>query len=169
MKTIICDAGPLIFLAKIGELQLISDVLRGEIIVLTPIVEEVLSDSAGTVELMRLRKFLETVTVIDYRQSNHPSQSLSESDRSVLNWAVENRADWLIADERLLRRIAREEKLEVIGTFGILIAAYRLKMRSASKVRRMIDDLIGKYDCRISISLYQRFMRELSKDSGRKS
>ena len=52
---IICDASPLILLAKINQLDLIHKVLEGETLVLQCIVDEVCSDSAGEVE--RIRRF----------------------------------------------------------------------------------------------------------------
>jgi predicted nucleic acid-binding protein len=79
----------------------------------------------------------------------------------VLNWSIQNQVDWLVADERLLRRIAKEEKIEVIGMFGILIAAARKNLRSTRVVKLMIDELVGKHGCRISVSLYQRLIEVL--------
>ena len=162
MKTILCDASPLIFLAKLDELSLIAEVLEGEIVILQSIVDEVCCDSAGEIELLRLRRFLNSITVVEFSDSDYPSQSLSENDRSVLNWSIRNRVDWLVADERLLRRIAKEEKIEVIGIFGILIAAARKELRTTAQVRSMIDELVGKHGCRISVSLYQSLIEALN-------
>ena len=47
MKTIVCDASPLIFLAKLNRLDLVARVLCGEIFVLRCVLDEVLSESAG--------------------------------------------------------------------------------------------------------------------------
>lgn len=57
MTTILCDASPLIFLAKLDSLDLISQVLGGEVVILRCVADEVCSDSAGEVESLRLRKF----------------------------------------------------------------------------------------------------------------
>jgi predicted nucleic acid-binding protein len=161
MKTVLCDASPLIFLAKLDELGLIAEVLESDVFILQAIVDEVCSESADEVELLRIRRFLDSVTVVEFRDSDYPSQTLSENDRSVLNWSIQNQVDWLVADERLLRRIAKEEKIEVIGMFGILIAAARKNLRSTRVVKLMIDELVGKHGCRISVSLYQRLIEVL--------
>ncbi|MDF1812383.1 MAG: DUF3368 domain-containing protein [Verrucomicrobiales bacterium] len=164
MKTILCDASPLIFLAKIDQLELIFEVLEGEVSVLQVIVDEICSESANEIELMRLRAFLKSVEIVDFSDSEYPSETLSKNDRSVLNFAIRNQVDWLVADERLLRRIAIENKIAVIGTFGILIGAVRKNLRTADEVQTMVDDLVGKHGCRISIALYQQIIKALEGD-----
>jgi hypothetical protein len=57
MKTVLCDASPLIFLAKLDRLALIKDVLGGNICVLRLVVDEVCRSDAPPVELSRLIRF----------------------------------------------------------------------------------------------------------------
>jgi len=158
---IICDASPLILLAKIDYLDLIDKVLEGEIMVLQVIVDEVCSDSAGDVERIRLNRFVKTVKVVDFVDPEYPSTTLSQNDRSVLNWAIQNQPDWLIADEKLLRRIAKEEGLQVIGTIGLLVAGYRKSFLSKAQVKAKIDELITVHKYRISVGLYQKILQEM--------
>jgi hypothetical protein len=161
MNTVVCDASPLIFLAKLGRLPLISATLGGSVVVPQCIVDEVLSDSAGPQERARLIELLEHVQVVDFEASWAPSRSLSRSDQSVLAWAVENGADWLVTDERLLRRIAIAEGVRVVGFLGLLIVAAQRGSLSRSAARLAIDDAVSKHGCRISIDLYRRLLVEL--------
>jgi predicted nucleic acid-binding protein len=161
MKVVVCDASPLIFLAKLDRLSLISAVLGGNTFVLKCIVDEVLSESAGPHERVRLSEFLEQAQIVDFEDSRAPSRSLSRSDQSVLVWAIENRADWLVADERMLRRIAVAEGIRVVGFFGLLIGAVQRGILSRSQARLAIDEAISKHGCRISIDLYRRLLAEL--------
>lgn len=158
---IICDASPLILLAKIDCLDLIDKILEGEIMVLQVIVDEVCSDSAGDVERIRLNRFVKTVKVVDFVDTEYPSTTLSQNDRSVLNWAIQNQPDWLIADEKLLRRVAKEEGLQVIGTLGLLVAGYRKGFLSKNEVKAKLDELITAHKCRISVGLYQKILQEM--------
>jgi predicted nucleic acid-binding protein len=87
----------------------------------------------------------------------------------VLVWAVENRADWLVADERILRRIAVAERIRVVGFLGLLVAAAQRGILSRSQTRRAIDDAVSKHGCRISIDLYQRLLAELGYGAGAES
>ena len=169
MTVVVCDASPLVFLAKLDRLSLISAVLGGDVFVLQCIVDEVVSEGAGHQERARLDEFLEQVRIVDFEASRPASRSLSRSDQSVLVWAVENRADWLVADERMLRRIAVAERIRVVGFLGLLVAAAQRGILSRSQTRRAIDDAISKHGCRISIDLYQRLLAELGYGAGAES
>lgn len=162
MTVVVCDASPLVFLAKLDRLPLISAVLGGDILVLRCVVDEVLSDSAGPQERVRLDRSLEQARIVDFEAARPPSRSLSRTDRSVLIWAVEHRADWLVADDRLLRRIAAAEGIRVVGFLGLLVAAVQRGALSRSQARLAVDDAISKHGCRISIELYQRLLAELA-------
>ncbi len=166
MTGVVCDASPLVFLAKLDRLPLISAVLGGDVFVLRCIVDEVASEGAGPRERERLDEFLERVQIVDFDSSPPPSRSLSRCDQSVLLWAVENRADWLVADERMLRRIAVAERIRVVGFLGLLIAAAQRGILSRSEARLAIDDAVSTHGCRISIDLYRRLLAELASGPG---
>jgi len=161
MRTVRCDASPLIFLAKLDRLDLIPDLLGPGVCALRLVIDEVCRADTPPVEFGRLTRFLEKIEVIDFAESGHPSQSLSRSDRATLNWAIRNRPDWLLADERLLRRVAVGEGLAVIGTLGLLFMAGRAGVLTKSELRSGVEDLVGEHGFRISVDLYQRVLREL--------
>jgi predicted nucleic acid-binding protein len=169
MTVVICDASPLVFLAKLDRLSLISAVLGGDIFVLRCIVDEVLPEGAGPQERARLEEFFEQVQIVDFEAARPPSRSLSRSDQSVLVWAIEHRADWLVADERMLRRIAVAEKIRVVGFLGLVIAAAQRGILSQAQARPAIADAVSKHGCRISIDLYQRLLAELGYGLGAES
>ena len=162
MKVIVCDASPLIFLAKLNRLNLIPDVLQGRVSVLKCVVREVSSDNAGVTETTRMSAFLDSVEIIDFQAPEGSSKALSPSDQSTLTWAIEHRADWLVADERLLRRVAREEDISTVGFLGILVEAARQGILSATEAREAIDESISRHGCRIAVALYQRILSELA-------
>jgi predicted nucleic acid-binding protein len=158
---VVCDASPLIFLAKLNRLELIEQVSGREPVVLRCVKEEVLSDRASPVERERLENWFSGVRLIDYSGSLFASNALSRSDQSSLAWAVENQAEWLLADERLLRQFAKEYGVRVIGFCGLLLQAVRLRHLRAEKARQLIDVAVRDHGFRISIELYQRIQREL--------
>jgi predicted nucleic acid-binding protein len=163
MKTIVCDASPLIFLAKLDRLGLLARVLPGKLFVLRCVVDEVLSESAGPAERRRLDAFIESVEVIDFDVPDEPNGALSHSDRSTLAWAIENQVDCLLADERLLRRVAVQENIAVIGFLGVLLRSALQGILSVTQVRDDINNCVSQHGCRISIALYQRLMSELDR------
>jgi len=158
---VICDARPLIFLAKLNRLDLIASVLQGEIVVLDCVRRELLTENIHSLEEKRLRHFLETARTPVFNAVFSPSFSLSPSDQSTLSWAIQNHADWLLADERLLRRIAREQGIAVVGFCGLLVQAAKAGLLSAEEVRADIDTAISRHHFRISIRLYQAILHEL--------
>jgi predicted nucleic acid-binding protein len=120
-----------------------------------------LTENIPPIEGERILRFLEATRNPLYTAVFSPSFSLSSSDQSTLSWAIQNRADWLLADERLLRRIAREQGIPVVGFCGLLVQAAKIGLLSAEEVRADIDTAISDHRFRISIRLYQRLLGEL--------
>lgn len=160
-RIVICDSSPLIFLAKTGSLDLIGKVLPGRLVVLGCVVGEILGDRAAAVESDRLRTWLEEVDLIEYEGSLFPASALSRSDQSTLAWAVNHEAAWLVADERLLRRVARQRGIRVIGFCGILVKAAERGLLTSRECRRLIDEAVDHHGLRISVNLYRRILDAL--------
>jgi|688.fasta_scaffold418028_3 predicted nucleic acid-binding protein len=157
-RCVICDASPLIFLAKVDALALLQTLIPGRWVVLQCVVNEILGERAAPLEAERLRRWLAEVEVIDFEGSLFPSQALSRSDQSSLAWAVKNQADWLIADDRLLRRFAKEHHLGVIGFCGVLVKSVDHRLLDAREAREMIDQAVDRHGLMISVSVYRLIM-----------
>ena len=155
---IVCDASPLIFLAKLDQLGLIEQVTGRGAVVLRCVVDEVLSKRAMPLEAERLAEWLSAVEVVDYTGSLFPTDALSRSDQSSLAWAVENHVEWLLADERLLRRFAQERGIQVIGFCGLLLQAVSRNCMPPEGARTAIDTAIRDHGFRISVDLYQQIV-----------
>lgn len=161
MKLVVCDASPLVFLAKLDLLRLIYEVLGGDVFVLKCVVDEVCSESALPMERDRLDAFFQNVTVVDSTESRHQSRSLSKCDHYTLTWAVDNDADWLVADERLLRRVAKGEGISVVGFLGLIVEGTRSELLATEEAVEAVDAAVSQHGCRISIALYQQVIKEL--------
>jgi predicted nucleic acid-binding protein len=160
---VVCDASPLIFLAKANRLSLIPSLFPGDVVVLDVVVRELLHESTPAVEAQRLRAFLANAASPSWEGKLDPSSSLSISDRSSLAWAIANRADWLLADERLLRRVAAEHGIAVVGFCGILVQSARVGLLTPAQVRFDIDTAISRDHLRISVQLYREILLALPK------
>lgn len=158
---VVCDASPLIFLAKLNQLGLVEGVTGRQAVVLRCVVDEVLSQRAMPLEATRLREWLSAVEIVDYTGSLFPTDALSLSDQSSLAWSVENHAEWMLADERLLRKFARERGIQVIGFCGLLLQAVFSGHMTPKQARAIIDTAIREHGFRISVELYQRIMARL--------
>lgn len=162
-QVVVCDASPLIFLAKLNRLELLERSIGARTVVLRCVVEEILSEKATPLEAERLRAWLESVEVVDYSGSLVASQALSLSDRTSLAWAIEHEADWFLVDERLLRRFAKERGIRVIGFCGLLLRAAAQGILKKSEVQTLLDTSIREHGFRISIELYQNICDRLKK------
>ena len=160
-RLVICDASPLIFLAKVDQLELIAKVTGCPVVVLSCVVREILSERATPVEAHRLRIWLSNVETVEHEDSLFTTDALSKSDQSTLAWAVKNRAEYLLADERLLRRFAQEYGIRSIGFCGILIQASQKGYLSQGEARRCIDVAVQEHGLRISVQLYQKILDRL--------
>lgn len=164
MMTVVCDASPLIFLAKLNRLELITRLLGADVVVLQCVVAEVF---AGThdhdPEQSRLETFFEHVRIVTFEESRFTSGRLSVSDRQTLTYAIRHHAAWLVADERLLRRVARHEGIATIGTLGLLAGAARRGLLSRRAALADLDTAISSHRFRISVALYQKFQGGIRK------
>ena len=159
---VVSDASPLIILAKLDRLGLLAALFDADITVLRCVVSEVLGERAGLLERQRLETFFEAdARIVEFSGSDLASRTLSASDQSSLIYCQQNNADWLVADERLLRRIAGGNGIAVIGTMGILLEAVRREILSKSEANLDVQKAVRDHGLRISIALYQRILQEL--------
>lgn len=158
--TVLCDASPLIFLAKLERLELLA-LLGQRIVVLKCVADEILSERATVRESAQLKALLSKVEIIEFHESAYESRTLSRSDRTTLTFAVKHRVDWLVVDERLLRRVAGEEGVQTIGTLGLLTLAVRKGVLSPAEARADLDRAVSSLGFRISSQIYQRVIGEL--------
>jgi len=163
--TTLCDASPLIFLAKIDLLDLLHEVPGGRLVVLNVVKQEVLADPKTDAERTRLEAFLQRVHMESMTvNSKYRTGPLSENDRACLAWAIENRAKWMVGDERFLRRAARAEGVRVIGFIGVLLESVRRKIIPASIAEAALDDAVTLHNFRVSLPLYRRILKELGRE-----
>ena len=162
MSVVVCDASPLIILAKLDRLHLITDLLGTDVVVLQCVADEVLGERAGTLERQRLNDFLSTVaTVAAFEESDIESNALSASDRYTLTYSIRNAVDWLVVDERLMRRVATEHGMSVMGVLGLIVGAAKRGILTHAEAETSLRDAVGLHGLRISVALYQRVLDEL--------
>lgn len=127
-RIVVADAGPLIGLARVNQLDLLQKLYHR--ITITPRVLQELKLSsekpgakvisaavdAGWIEVYRLKK-KDDHSILDLLVDAGEAKSIQS--------ALEQKADILIIDDRKGRKIAERRKVRIIGTRGVLIAAKR--------------------------------------------
>ncbi len=144
MKKVVVNASPLIFLAKISQLNLLSDF---DVHVPRQVFQEVIEGKRrGKEEAKELVRFLEgsDVRIVDCRIKAELPGTLGEGEKAVISYAVEHgiRDVWL--DEAKARSVARIHKLAPQGTIGILWEGYRKGQLSGEKLEQNLFELVKK-------------------------
>jgi hypothetical protein len=130
---VVSNSGPLINLAKVGQFTLLRDLFQ-HIMIPPAVFEEVVvrgggqpgSGETNTAQWIT-RGMLEQFDVADILVAE-----LDRGEAEALALALQEKADWLLIDERVGRRFAQQVGLKVKGTLGVLLEGVR---------RDCIDDL----------------------------
>jgi predicted nucleic acid-binding protein len=158
---LIADAAPIIFLAKVRQLGLITDVFEARILIPSVVEKEILGPLVPPDEERLLMTFLPVCSVVDVGIPHTYATGLSIADNCVLTLAYREHADVILSDDRLLRRVAALEGFRAIGTLGILIHAKKRSILSAEKAMELFERLVEEHAFRISTPVYHAVRKEL--------
>jgi predicted nucleic acid-binding protein len=130
---VVSNSGPLINLAKVGQFALLQDLFQ-HITIPPEVFEEVVVRGVGqpgagetyTAQWI-VRGMLERSDIV-----NLLTAELDRGEAETMALALQEKADWLLIDERVGRRFAQRVGLKVKGTLGVLLEGVR---------RDFIDDL----------------------------
>jgi predicted nucleic acid-binding protein len=156
---VLCDACPIIFLGKINQLNLIKKLFPGEILLPSIVKSELFTPLLAPEEEKVLTLFAEQCTIIEIKQTIFTSKTLSNTDKLILTYAMQNKVDVLLSDDRLVRRVAMSERVRPVGTLGILIQAMKKGLITIKTTRELVEELIHKYKFRISIEVFESVIK----------
>jgi predicted nucleic acid-binding protein len=133
----------LINLAKVGQFILLRDIFQ-RIVIPRAVFEEVTVQGAGQPGATEART-ARWITRRKLKQSDIANILTAELDRGeaeAIALALQEKADWLLIDERKGRRFAIQAGLKVKGTLGILLEGVR--RGHIEDVRPILDEMIAK-------------------------
>lgn len=138
---VVCNASPLILLAKIVRLDLLCQ-LYEEVVIPASVLREIRAKPGTEARqigaLIRSHRF--RLGRATRRALKAVPADLGAGEREAIGLAVEIGADLVVLDDQQGRQVAREKGLSVTGTIGILLEAWERSM--ISSVRRELDRLI---------------------------
>ena len=152
---LIADAAPLIFLAKINQLPLLIELFKPEILVPLVVRNEVLGPDVPPDEERLLTTFISGCKILKLRKPTGFAKALSFADNCILTLAIRERADFVLSDDRLLRKTAVIEGLRVIGTIGVLLRATKADILTPEKSLLLLDELVEEHNFRVAIKVYE--------------
>jgi predicted nucleic acid-binding protein len=141
--SVVSNSGPLINLAKVGHFALLKDLFQ-QVLIPTGVFEEVVVRGAGQPGSGETR----SARWIRRRKLNRPDIAnilMAELDRGeaeAVALALQEKADWLLIDERKGRRFALQVGLKVKGTLGILVEGVR--RGRVEDLRPILDELVAR-------------------------
>ena len=160
---VVADASPLIFLAKIRRLDLIPALLGGDIRVPKAVCKELFVSRMDPAEEGILRSFLDACRIEAVERPSSFASAMSAADNAALTLAVRYKAEFLLCDERITRRMAEAEGIRPMGTLGVLLRAMRNDLLDQIETRRLVDLLVISHGFRIGVGLYQAVLAEIQK------
>ncbi len=158
---LVADAAPVIFLAKINQLALLSTPFGSRLIIASVVHDEILAPDIPPGEERILAPFVSRCTVIEVREPKHFAGGLSFADNCVLTLAHGEHADIILSDDRLLRKLAVIDGFRVIGTIGVLSRAKGKSLLTSDEALRLLDQLVETENFRISTRVYQAARKAL--------
>ena len=159
---IISNTSPLIFLAKIGKLDLLKE---HEIIIPKQVYEEIIKGSkVGKEDAHKIINLVEK-NIIRIEETKIikelEKQNIGKGEKAAISLAINNKINLILLDEKKARRIAKFYKLKARGTLGILIEAYKNKKINKKEFKESIRKLI-KEGYRIREELLFELLKEIA-------
>ena len=166
----ITNASPLIYLGKLGNLELFPKIFK-EVYTTDLVKNEVLTFETAP-ERAVLEEAFSSWLITRRTQTNPLMEKLQQlnihtGEASVLVLAKElslqDGKTIVIVDDLATRDIARAMGFIITGTVGILIRSIKLNLISRNECKRLITQLTTETDFRMSIRLYSKIIKEIDK------
>lgn len=141
---VVSDTTPLISLLKINRLDLLKK-LFGDVLIPQAVFDELTDDERFRLEADQIRekKFIVVKPVNNPESTNilKRATGLDQGESEAIVLTDELKADLLLMDEAKGRNISAQMGLRIMGTIGILMAAYEEDELSSDEVRECIAGL----------------------------
>lgn len=167
---VVSNSGPLMALAKIGQIHLLHS-LYDEMLIPSAVYEEGVVNGlargeadAISIQMAIARRHLRVVEVDEQSLSQAVlALPVDRGERHAIELAIKENADCILLDDMMARNAAQKFNLKVKGTLGVLVEAFRKGALSASEVDTVFDALLKRDDIWIADALIRRIWDQLKK------
>ena len=168
---VVCNAGPLIALGKLGQLGLLQKLFT-EVLIANEVFREVVINGrqlgareADAVDFFVKQGIIQLVEV--EIAPDHPllvsGIDLGEIATLILGKRIQ--ADWVLIDDMAARRIARRERVPVKGTMGLLLAALQRGFITLQELELLVQQIKSLPELWISDALCEAVLRQARQTS----
>lgn len=125
---VVADSGPLIHLASVKQFPLLKRFFR-ILHTIPQVCEEVVAQGEGRAGELEVRQALRDQWILVNAATDFAlaqqfiAANVSETDAAVIACAITRKATLFLADDLVVREMARRESLAVMGAVGILVQA----------------------------------------------
>jgi len=154
---VVSDTSPITNLWQIGELDLLAQ-LFGKIIIPYEVYQEpcILANQKAFLEK---QDWISVQKPVSDQLKQTLSQELDAGEAEAISLAIELKADYLLIDEQLGRRVAGRYGLKIVGIIGILIQAKQQGLINA--VKPYLEKLRNEAGFRIHPTLFEQVIQAL--------
>lgn len=157
---VVSDTSAISNLIVIDKLEILESVFK-KILIPTKVYEEILELKNFNFDLVKFEssKFIVKHEVKEKGLVNSLSSRLDLGEAEAITLAKEVHADFLLIDEILGRRVAKEMGIITIGLIGVLVKAKEMKV--IKNVKEILDKLISEANFYVSEDLYSEVLRSV--------
>ena len=142
---IVSDTTPIIALMKAGHIEWLRQ-LYNEIDIPEAVYRELTTNESFQNETEQIKKcdFIRITSVKNSEAVNilRNATGLDAGESEAIVLYSEAQADLMLLDEHKVRSIAKQMDIEVVGTLGIMMTAYKNRIASAEEVEESIDHML---------------------------
>lgn len=169
---VVSNSGPLIALGRLGVVDLPFR-LYGQITIPFAVYIEVVgrgedlgAPDAKQTELAIARQQITVVTVEDRDLLESVRISaLARADQHTLHLALTEKAKWVLMDDLFARQTAKRLGLNVKGTLGVILEAFRRRVLSIQDCDFLLQSILQDEEIWIDASLVRQVRNEIWKES----
>lgn len=160
---VVSDTTPLISLLKIDRVDLLER-LFGQVLIPQAVFDELTIDERFNLEADQIKRkqfiLVKAVQNLESASILKRATGLDQGESEAIVLTDELNADLLLMDEAKGRAVSSQMGFKVMGTIGVLMAAYEEKELTADEVRQCVDGLqrAGRH---ISQKHYQMLLDKL--------
>ena len=162
MNRVVCNASPLIYLAKANRVGLLKKVFR-EVLIPTAVYEEVVIEGKRLKErdAYRIERGIEEEWIIvEHVKNAFPLEiEIHPGEAEVISLAKEKGIETVLIDDAKARVVCETVGLRPIGTLGVMLRAVKDHMLSFNEFLSTLEDMVsaGFY---LKEDVYMRAVRE---------
>jgi len=156
---VVCNASPLINLARIDKLHLLRE-LYDQITIPEAVWDEVVVDGKDQpgADVIASATWIQKEVVTNKQLVRVLQQDLDGGEAEAIALAMEQKADLLLMDERIGRESANHLGLSYTGLVGVLIEAKSKAL--VPEIKPILDALRDVAGFRLSADVYERILQD---------